>query len=278
MAIQLSTAGGPCEAAEELVLETDMLEEKSFKPAVLDATPAALSAGWRCMELGYEFHWKPYQPPILIYPSGKRITLRVDSYVPILDAEVYTAAQYAESTQMFALPARMVSEVEPVALVAIDGGVADHPLEDGVREEDDDLDVLPLGIGGGLPAMDPPAGREVADGVGGGLPAVEPDDYDEPDLEGDPVSLRDQAMSLTHLLTHVPKRTHIARRASGLVSAGCLRESSLADGGPLRPRSSATSSRVTTSYRTTPTAKTSTTSAPRSSSTTSERSLLLVIR
>ena len=70
-ALQLSTAGGPCEAAEEIVLETDMLEEKAFKPAMLDSTPAALSARWRCMELGYEFHWKPYQPPILIYPSGK---------------------------------------------------------------------------------------------------------------------------------------------------------------------------------------------------------------
>ena len=37
--LQLSTAGGLCEAAEEIVLETSMLEEKAFKPAVLDSTP-----------------------------------------------------------------------------------------------------------------------------------------------------------------------------------------------------------------------------------------------
>ena len=192
-AIQLSTAGGPCEAAEEIVLETDMLEEKAFKPAVLDATPAALSAGWRCMELGYEFHWKPYQPPILIYPSGKQITLRVDSYVPILDAEVYTAAQYADTTQMFALPARMVPERKPLAPVAVGGEGDGPPLEDGVRAEDDEVDEPPLGVGGDEPAMDPPVGPGVADGVGGATGAMEPDDYHEPDLEGDPVSLRDQA-------------------------------------------------------------------------------------
>ena len=51
-------------------------------------------------------------------------------------------------------------------------------------------------------------GPGVADGVGGAMGAMEPDDYDEPDLEGDPVSLRDQAISLKHLLTHFPKNPY----------------------------------------------------------------------
>ena len=53
------------------MLDTDMLGEKAFKPAVLDSTPPALSAGRRCIELGYEFRRKPFQQPVLPYPSGK---------------------------------------------------------------------------------------------------------------------------------------------------------------------------------------------------------------
>ena len=42
------------------------------------------------MELGYEFHWKPYSTPVLTTPSGRRVNLRVDNDVPVVDAEMYT--------------------------------------------------------------------------------------------------------------------------------------------------------------------------------------------
>ena len=78
---QIQTAGGNVQGAEEIVLTSNVLEERAFKPMVLNETPAALSAGWRCMELGYDFHWPAFSEPRLTAPSGESIPLRVDNYV-----------------------------------------------------------------------------------------------------------------------------------------------------------------------------------------------------
>ena len=86
----IQTAGGLRDATDEVVLTTKSLEEKALRPIVMESSPAALSAGWRCMELGYEFQWKPYSLPFIITPSGRHVTLRVDNYVPVLDVEMYT--------------------------------------------------------------------------------------------------------------------------------------------------------------------------------------------
>ena len=116
------------------------------------------------MELGYEFHWKPFAQPVLTYPSGKKITLRVDSYVPILDAEVYTTAHHEVSKTLFVAPARIgiAKPVSPVAPLGV-GGVADAsdaeeepPIEDGPPREDDVEAVggMPIGLDVAVP---PPA-------------------------------------------------------------------------------------------------------------------------
>ena len=76
------------------------------------------------MELGYEFHWKPFSQPILTYPSGKSVVLRVDSYVPILDVDVFTAAHYDQSSQIFGLPMKLKG-IAPVAPVGVGDGVDD---------------------------------------------------------------------------------------------------------------------------------------------------------
>ena len=48
-------------------------------------TPDLLSVGYRCQELGYGFHAKPYQVPYIVLPDGKtEVRLHVDQYVPYL--------------------------------------------------------------------------------------------------------------------------------------------------------------------------------------------------
>ena len=101
----IHTAGGVHEANQEVVLTTNALEEKAIRPIVMDSSPALLSAGWRCMELGYEFHWRPYSTPVLTTPSGRRVNLRVDNYVPVLDAEMYTITDANTASSIFLAPA-----------------------------------------------------------------------------------------------------------------------------------------------------------------------------
>ena len=90
--LQIQTAGGTCKGTDEIVLTTPALEEGAFRPIVLSDTPAALSAGWRCMELGYSFSWPAFSTPTLTSPSGVDIPLVVDNYVPFLKATVFTCA------------------------------------------------------------------------------------------------------------------------------------------------------------------------------------------
>ena len=122
------------------------------------------------MELGYEFQWKPFAPPALTYPSGKKITLRVESYLPVLDAEVSTAAHYDAPEQIFAVPVKVgtVTHVSLVAPVGVGHGaaVADLPsgleIEDGPpREDEDDCPVDAVGVDAVI--ADPLAGVEAHD-------------------------------------------------------------------------------------------------------------------
>ena len=57
---------------------------ETASPLLLDSTPAVLSVGLRCMELGYNFHWPNKKNPYFILPSGKRFTMQVDRNVPYL--------------------------------------------------------------------------------------------------------------------------------------------------------------------------------------------------
>ena len=81
-----------------------MPEERAFKPMVLTETPAALSAGWRCMELGYDFHWPAFSEPRLIAPSGASIPLRVDNYVPYIAMKTQTCDVDSDAPSLFAIP------------------------------------------------------------------------------------------------------------------------------------------------------------------------------
>jgi hypothetical protein len=94
----ISTANGNRAVEEEILLRLPTLGEVC-RPLVLDgplsSTPAILCVGWRCMELGYDFHWPPCGKPVITLPGGKQVFLAVENFVPILESKAYTCGPKA---------------------------------------------------------------------------------------------------------------------------------------------------------------------------------------
>ena len=87
--LTLGAAGADCTVDECIDMTVPELcddagNPEAIRPYVLETTPNVLSIGRRCMELGYEFHWKKYSLPTFTLPCGKKITLCVDNYIPYL--------------------------------------------------------------------------------------------------------------------------------------------------------------------------------------------------
>ena len=100
----LSTANGTTTVDKEIIMQVGPLGEHIY-PLLLPSTPPVLSVGRRCMKEGYAFHWKPYKAPELVTPSGKRIRLRVDNYVPYV-------VEYEEVCPSKGVPVPSVVKVE----------------------------------------------------------------------------------------------------------------------------------------------------------------------
>jgi hypothetical protein len=82
--VRLDTANGLVEIKEQVALLVPEINEE-VRACVLDATPAVLSVGRRCMDHGYAFHWEPGCNPILVCPGGDRVLhLDIEHYVPFL--------------------------------------------------------------------------------------------------------------------------------------------------------------------------------------------------
>ena len=70
-------------------MELPGLHESEITAYVLDDTPPVLSMGQRCREMGYGFHWEPYEErPTLLLPDKSIIFLDVDHNVPYIPAYV----------------------------------------------------------------------------------------------------------------------------------------------------------------------------------------------
>ena len=89
--VMLATANGITSVDQEIALRVEALDE-TIKPFVLESTPSVLTVGWRCMELGYEFHWLPRSAPTFTCPDGRIITLDVEDYVPYLNSAALSCA------------------------------------------------------------------------------------------------------------------------------------------------------------------------------------------
>ena len=82
--INLDTASGLATCGEQLHFVWKQLGEIG-RALVLPNTPAVLSVGRRCIDLGWHFEWPPFShAPFMIKPDGEIIWLVVKGYVPEL--------------------------------------------------------------------------------------------------------------------------------------------------------------------------------------------------
>ena len=95
--IRLKTPAGIKDITEEAHIYLPDLEE-TVTPRVCPTTPNVLSIGRRCMLDGYEFHWeKLSSKPYLVTPSGRKVTLSVQGYIPYLVQKAETNAAPGEA-------------------------------------------------------------------------------------------------------------------------------------------------------------------------------------
>ena len=95
--LPITTANGESSVDKEIWLKLTAFKQ-IVKPFVLDGSPAVLSVGWRCMELGYDFWWPAFKRPIITLPSGVTVKLDVEDYVPYLDSTAYSCGLKSKET------------------------------------------------------------------------------------------------------------------------------------------------------------------------------------
>ena len=178
-------ANGPVWATSTLPLQgTALLEE--MNPYVMEQTPAVLSIGRRCMKDGYSFHWPASTSPYFITPEGKRIVCEVHAFVPYMNhREPAWAGRAAAAT-------------------AVSGPTNGQPAKK-VRFAE-----VPADVGGGnAPATPGPTEPSAVTSRPGASPPDAAVDEDVPDdgSKGFP-NTPEEAKTIQHLLTHLPKNTH----------------------------------------------------------------------
>ena len=82
--LSLNTANGECVISETVPVQIGPTAEDT-EALLLDNTPDVMSIGYRCVEKGYGFHWKPYShKPFYYLPDGNVVTMFERGYVPYL--------------------------------------------------------------------------------------------------------------------------------------------------------------------------------------------------
>ena len=189
----LNTANGELEVRKQIDLKIPELGEQ-VTALVLPSTPSVLSIGKRCMREGYHFEWKPYSPPTLITPSGLVIELVVEEDVP------YLASNALNGNRVVGPGVAPGDAHAPAGTATLSLGEP-LPAVPGIDKPEVPHEIVapPAPVSGGVASGD-------AHGDGGGAaPGGASDDDDGADDVGGPRNLKAEAISLRHLMTHMPK-------------------------------------------------------------------------
>lgn len=93
--VNVKTANGFVTANDVAVVPIPELSSCA-DAAVLGDSPSLLSVGYRCMELGFSFHWPAGKSPHLVTPNEKRVDLVVRNYVPVLTSDTTKGKELLE--------------------------------------------------------------------------------------------------------------------------------------------------------------------------------------
>ncbi|CAE7620794.1 JNK, partial [Symbiodinium sp. CCMP2592] len=187
--ISLRTANGKTNTKGVAHMRIDGLDEL-IEAYVLESTPSLLSLGKRCKELGYRFIWEPFCDPIFFDPKGKRLKVDVINNIPYLaPSETEVVAGRPDLPRVYpALPAPIIVHEKVVA-----AGEEPGSELDAVGELDLDMPNAKS-----VQKSAPDDNKKVPDK---GKPQSPPDEPRARDL-------KDEAKSIRHLMTHLPKNPY----------------------------------------------------------------------
>jgi hypothetical protein len=219
----LNTADGLTSITKEMTMCIPQLDEMA-EMLCCQNTPAVISIGKRCLEMGCAFFWPPFsERPFFIKPDRTRIFMDVESNIPYLNGggedtacageEEEGPETYDEDPNMPDMPrdpdtGRLIRQRVPITTSVVQDDAA--PREDNVVQDDD-----------ATPRGDEPSEMEVyneAEEIESLPTGVLPPDADDEDQElprerGDleAVCSRDfqdtvrEAFAMRHLATQKPK-------------------------------------------------------------------------
>ncbi len=183
-----STANGATEAEDDILLRLDELDEE-IEPFVMASTPAVLSVGRRCLDFGYEFRWPAGKLPYFITPSGVKVTLIVEDYVPYLKTSLAS-----RTTRALASLKQQVSWTNPATPGPVKVEVPDDELATPVAE-------VALHEGDGVPI-------EIHDDQSDLIDLTDEPELVEPESLSKREKLKIEATSAKHLRDHLPKNPY----------------------------------------------------------------------
>ncbi|CAE7541323.1 JNK [Symbiodinium sp. CCMP2592] len=187
--ISLRTANGKTNTKGVAHMRIDGLDEL-IEAYVLESTPSLLSLGKRCKELGYRFIWEPFCDPIFFDPKGKRLKVDVINNIPYLaPSETEVVAGRPDLPRVYpALPAPIIVHEKVVA-------AGEEPGSELNAVGELDLDMPNAKS---VQKSAPDDNKKVPDK---GKPQSPPDEPRARDL-------KDEAKSIRHLMTHLPKNPY----------------------------------------------------------------------
>ena len=224
--LELTTANGSQSAQKQADVHVGCID-KSIQPYVLPDTPAVVSVGMRCLKDGWDFVWRAFSRPYFKKKNGERIKLEIKDFVPYLpssDGQVPAAVGipfgWKDASGNGRPSSRSRIKATPAA-TGEDGGDYE-PSIGGDDVDQAELDPENLIIGGEV-APGPPSA--VTPGFDGEPSDIEAEDDDAQGV--DPVederlvpkdknprrdrgqqALKEEARSLSHLMTHTPKNPY----------------------------------------------------------------------
>ena len=96
--IRLQTAKGIAKVKQQLPVNLNKLADQSPSALMLDNCPPVLSMGKFVMEYNCDVIWKANTNPVVVFPNGEQVTLRLHNNVPLIAAPAFDAACNAACT------------------------------------------------------------------------------------------------------------------------------------------------------------------------------------
>ena len=183
-----STANGRITATMVSPMYSEILQE-TIRPYVLPETPPVLTIGKRCMEQGDSFIWCANEAPIFVMPDQTILQLEVHRNIPVLNVSDQMKMPHMPTKFQCVPLAPSIEVAREETLEAFDMG----------DEEERAIRVCD---------QNEPVGEPVAAEVMIVEAGDEGQDEDDPRRQSQKERLVDEAKSLVHKLTHLPKNPY----------------------------------------------------------------------